>query len=159
VHLNAPDLARPSLQKRGRLLGKIQPESETGARKSKENQIKPRKKAWIFLDSFGRIETFQCVTAIPNRNFSPRPNSRRRLWATLLLAAKSSCRTAQRRSPSSAMGRQITQTCGFGKDSLFDFDSLSASVRADSKALGDAKLGLAPPLGRRRREVLRLLPR
>jgi hypothetical protein len=34
---------------------------------SKENQIKPRKKAWISLDSFGRFGAFQWVTANPNK--------------------------------------------------------------------------------------------
>src|SRR5271168_3361494 len=39
---------------------------------SKQNQIKPSKKAWISLDSFGRIGTFQWVTANPNKKiFSP----------------------------------------------------------------------------------------
>jgi hypothetical protein len=35
--------------------------------KSKENQANPNKKAWISLDSFGRIGTFQWVTANPNK--------------------------------------------------------------------------------------------
>jgi hypothetical protein len=48
-------------------------------RKTKENQAKPSKKAWISLDSFGRIGTFQCVTAIPNKKISLGLNSRLRL--------------------------------------------------------------------------------
>jgi hypothetical protein len=36
-------------------------------RESKENQTNPRKKAWISLDSFGRIGAFQWVTANPNK--------------------------------------------------------------------------------------------
>jgi hypothetical protein len=40
---------------------------QTKPNKSKENQGKPRKKAWISLDSFGRIGTFQRVTANPNK--------------------------------------------------------------------------------------------
>jgi hypothetical protein len=40
--------------------------------KSKEIQRNPRKKAWISLDSFGRIGTYQGVTANPNKKiFSP----------------------------------------------------------------------------------------
>ena len=35
--------------------------------KFKENQGKPREKAWISLESFGRIGTFQRVTANPNK--------------------------------------------------------------------------------------------
>jgi hypothetical protein len=34
-------------------------------------QIKPRKKAWISLDSFGGIWTFQWVTANPNKKILP----------------------------------------------------------------------------------------
>jgi hypothetical protein len=44
-----------------------QPNGESPANKSKENQIKPRKKAWISLDSFGRIGAFQWVAANPNK--------------------------------------------------------------------------------------------
>jgi hypothetical protein len=39
--------------------------------KRKQIQIKPRKKAWISLDSFGRIGTFQWVTANPNKKIFP----------------------------------------------------------------------------------------
>jgi hypothetical protein len=40
--------------------------------KSKTIQGNPNKKAWISLDSFGRIGAFQWVTAIPNKkNLSP----------------------------------------------------------------------------------------
>ena len=40
--------------------------------KSKEIQRNPRKKAWISLDSFGRIGTYQWVTTNPNKKiFSP----------------------------------------------------------------------------------------
>ena len=38
--------------------------------KPKEIQGKPRKKAWISLESLGRIGTFQWVTANPNKKFS-----------------------------------------------------------------------------------------
>ena len=38
--------------------------------KSKETQRNPRKKAWISLDSFGRIWTYQWVTTNPNKIFS-----------------------------------------------------------------------------------------
>jgi hypothetical protein len=48
---------------RGRLpaAGRI-PEWRSGQINSKKNQIKPRKIAWIFLDSFGRFGAFQWVT-------------------------------------------------------------------------------------------------
>jgi hypothetical protein len=39
--------------------------------KRKQIQIKPRKKAWISLDSFGRIGPFQWVTANPNKKIFP----------------------------------------------------------------------------------------
>jgi hypothetical protein len=39
--------------------------------KRKQIQIKPRKKAWISLDSFGRIGTFQWVTVNPNKKILP----------------------------------------------------------------------------------------
>jgi hypothetical protein len=39
--------------------------------KRKQMQIKPRKKAWISLDSFGRIGTFQWVTTNPNKKILP----------------------------------------------------------------------------------------
>jgi hypothetical protein len=39
---------------------------------SKQNQIKPSKKAWISLDSFGRIGTYQWVTANPNKKIFSR---------------------------------------------------------------------------------------
>jgi hypothetical protein len=40
--------------------------------KSKEIQRNPRKKAWISLDSFGRIGPYQWVTTNPNKKiFSP----------------------------------------------------------------------------------------
>jgi hypothetical protein len=38
--------------------------------KRKPMQIKPWKKAWISLDSFGRIGSFQWVTANPNKKLS-----------------------------------------------------------------------------------------
>jgi hypothetical protein len=61
--------------------GRIQPESESGANKSKEKQLKPRKKAWISLHSLGRIGTFQCFTGTPNKKISPASNSTLRLCA------------------------------------------------------------------------------
>jgi hypothetical protein len=39
--------------------------------KSKRNQGNPNKKAWISLDSFGRIGAFQWVTANPNKKIFP----------------------------------------------------------------------------------------
>src|ERR1700733_6633437 len=39
--------------------------------KRKQMQIKPRKKPWISLDSFGRIGTFQWVTTNPNKKIFP----------------------------------------------------------------------------------------
>jgi hypothetical protein len=39
-------------------------------------QVNPRKNAWISLDSFGRIGTFQGVTANPNKKIFPSLNSR-----------------------------------------------------------------------------------
>jgi hypothetical protein len=45
--------------------------------KSKENQIKPRKKACFSLDSLGGIVPFQWVTANPRKNFSPVAHPRR----------------------------------------------------------------------------------
>jgi hypothetical protein len=50
-------------------IGQIQPCGELRPNKSKENQIKPNKKAWISLDFLGRIGRFQWVTTIPNKNF------------------------------------------------------------------------------------------
>ena len=38
---------------------------------AKQIQAKPRKKAWISLDSFGRIRTFQWVTTNPNKKSFP----------------------------------------------------------------------------------------
>ena len=35
------------------------------------SECPPRKKAWISLDSFGRIVTYQWVTANPSKNFLP----------------------------------------------------------------------------------------
>jgi hypothetical protein len=43
---------------------------QTEPNKSKGIQGKPRKKAWISLESFGRIGTFQRVTANPNKKNS-----------------------------------------------------------------------------------------
>jgi hypothetical protein len=40
--------------------------------KSKEIQGKPKKKAWIPLDFFGRIRTYQGVTANPNKKIFSR---------------------------------------------------------------------------------------
>jgi hypothetical protein len=40
---------------------------QTKPNKSKEIQGNPRKKAWISLDSFGRIVVFQRVTVNPNK--------------------------------------------------------------------------------------------
>jgi hypothetical protein len=39
--------------------------------KTKKNQIRPSKKAWICLVLFVRIGIFQWVTANPNKKFSP----------------------------------------------------------------------------------------
>ena len=63
---------------------RLQPAREYRANKSKENQINPRKKAWISLDSFGRFGTFQCVTGNPNKKISRALNSRVRLCAKRL---------------------------------------------------------------------------
>jgi hypothetical protein len=68
-----------------------QPNGESCANKSKENQIKPRKKAWISLDSFGRFVAFQWVTENPNKKIlllaarvsgcaSPHRIARREIW-------------------------------------------------------------------------------
>src|ERR1700733_2090592 len=58
---------------------RLQPAREYRANKSKENQINPRKKAWISLDSFGRFGTFQCFTGNRNKKISRALNSRLRL--------------------------------------------------------------------------------
>jgi hypothetical protein len=60
---------------------RIQPERELAPNKTKQIQIKARKKAWISLDSFGRIEAFQWVTGEKIKKNSPALNSRGRLWA------------------------------------------------------------------------------
>jgi hypothetical protein len=52
---------------------RIQPERELAPNKTKQIQIKPRKKAWISLDSFGRIGAFQWVTGEKNRKKFPGP--------------------------------------------------------------------------------------
>jgi hypothetical protein len=56
--------------------------------KSKLFQGKPRKKTWISLDSFGRIGTYQWVTANPNEKnlFSchTAPSRRKRLFSSPL---------------------------------------------------------------------------
>jgi hypothetical protein len=39
--------------------------------KSKKMQENPREKAWISLDSFGRIWTYQGVTTNPNKKIFP----------------------------------------------------------------------------------------
>ena len=68
-----PDLADPGRDRRreagrARRADADEPLTPSSApNKSKENQIKPRKKAWISLDSFGRIRTFQRVTANPSK--------------------------------------------------------------------------------------------
>jgi hypothetical protein len=46
--------------------------------------VNPRKKACISLDSFGRIGTFQWVTANPNKKIFSRLNSRSGLQAECL---------------------------------------------------------------------------
>ena len=56
-----------------------QPPRELAARRSKENQ---GKKAWISLDSFGRMWTFQSVTAETREKIRRGLNSRIRLRAT-----------------------------------------------------------------------------
>jgi hypothetical protein len=56
-----------------------QPNGEFRANKSKEKQIKPRKFAWISLDSFGRFGAFQWVTANPNKKILFACGSRFRL--------------------------------------------------------------------------------
>jgi hypothetical protein len=48
-----------------------QPTREFPQNKSKKNQANPSKIAWISLDSFGRIGTFQLLTANPNKKFPP----------------------------------------------------------------------------------------
>jgi hypothetical protein len=60
-----------------------QPNGEFLANKSKKNQIKPRKKAWISLDSFGRFGAFQWVTANPNKKVLFACGSRLRLCLSL----------------------------------------------------------------------------
>jgi hypothetical protein len=49
------------------MTSRSRPRGQANPNKSKENQGKPNKKAWISLDSFGRIGTFQWVTANPNK--------------------------------------------------------------------------------------------
>ncbi len=77
-----PDLADPGRDGRGeagraRRADADEPLSARGAaqrqinaNKSKLKQIKPRKKAWISLDSFGRFGAFQWVMANPNKKNS-----------------------------------------------------------------------------------------
>jgi hypothetical protein len=63
-------LTRPNLDPRRReAVGAPAKFLQINPSKSKQIQIKPRKKAWISLDSFGGIWTFQRVTANPNKNF------------------------------------------------------------------------------------------
>ena len=65
----------------------IQLAGEFRPRKSKQNQIKPRKNAWICLVLFVRIGTFQGVTANPNRKIFYGPNSPSGLCAKCLRRA------------------------------------------------------------------------
>jgi hypothetical protein len=51
----------------------LQPVRDLPASKSKQIQIKPREKAWISLDFFGRIWTFQWVAGEKLKN-SPAPD-------------------------------------------------------------------------------------
>ena len=76
---NLPRLRGKDKTARASILAKYNSMAKTSPNKSKENQGKPRKKAWIYLDSFGRIGTFQRVTAIPNKKISLGLNSRLRL--------------------------------------------------------------------------------
>jgi hypothetical protein len=46
---------------------RIAPCAYIDPKKTKKIQGKPNKKAWIFLDSFGGIGTFQMVTWNPNK--------------------------------------------------------------------------------------------
>jgi hypothetical protein len=62
----------------------IQPAREFAANKCKTMQVKPRKFAWISLDSFGGIWPFQRVTREKNKKSSGRLYSRVRLWAERL---------------------------------------------------------------------------
>jgi hypothetical protein len=48
----------------------IQPARELAPNKSKQMQVKPRKKAWISLFFLGGIGTFQWVTAEKNKKTS-----------------------------------------------------------------------------------------
>jgi hypothetical protein len=65
----------------------MQPAREFPPNKTKENQIKPRKKTWISLDSFGRFGAFQRVTRNPNKKFIPLRGSRTKLYRALAASA------------------------------------------------------------------------
>ena len=102
--------ARPICQSRP--TGSGQTDARTafgGPNQSKQNQINPRKKAWFSLDSFGRIQTFQRVTANPNKKIFPRFIVRRSLGAGLSSAA------LNKRALDSVIRKDIAQTFCFLK--------------------------------------------
>jgi hypothetical protein len=80
----------------------MQPAREFPPNKAKENQIKPRKKAWISLDSFGRFGAFQRVTRNPNKKILPRLSSRAELYRALVSS------TLDRQQPDPADRKDIT---------------------------------------------------
>jgi hypothetical protein len=62
----------------------MQPTREFPPNKSKKNQINPRKLACIALDSFGRFEAFQRVTANSNKKIPRRRVRLRQVVANAL---------------------------------------------------------------------------
>ncbi len=66
----SPPLSRPEPRRPG-ARPRVRRDRQTKASKTKLIQGNPRKKAWISLDSFGRIGTFQWVTANPNKKTFP----------------------------------------------------------------------------------------
>jgi hypothetical protein len=89
----------------------IQPARELAPNKSKQTQVKPRKKACISLFFLGGIGPFQRVAGEKNKKNSLRLRSRRRLWATRLkFDLPCPSLTARRAAPSNSLsGNGIAQ--------------------------------------------------
>jgi hypothetical protein len=101
----APDLPEPPY----RLRSNRRPNSVRRTNQSKQNQINPRKKAWFSLDFFGRIQTFQRVTANPNKKIFPR------FIVRLSLGARLSSAALNKRALDSVIRKDIAQTFCFLK--------------------------------------------
>jgi hypothetical protein len=138
----------------------IQLTGEFRPRKSKQNQIKPRKNAWICLVLFVRIGAFQGVTANPNKKIFSGFHSPLGLCAQCLRRAllSSSSKAAASRRFDSVTTNIITRFSVCAKKKIWKSWSLPAVRSSSSKSPEHGVRQEDSEKANRRYEVRKALP-